>query len=56
VPSYGNEDVSLFTDCQQQITYTGYLRRAQDIPNTRDELLHEKIYEATSAKPPQQFT
>jgi hypothetical protein len=48
LPFYGNEDVSLSTDCQPQIICTGYLRRAEDILNTRDELLHGKIYKATS--------
>ena len=53
--SYGN-DVSLSADCQPQIIYTGYfyLHRAQDILNTRDELLHGKIYKATSVNPFQQ--
>jgi hypothetical protein len=55
LPSYGNEDVSLSTDCQPQIIYTGYLHRALDILNIRDELLHEKIYKAKSANPFQQF-
>jgi len=42
LPSYGNEDVSLSTNCQLQIIYTGYLRRAQDILNTEMNCFMEK--------------